>query len=241
MRNAKSTSIIEYLSKDVFPIFGVPETLYSDNGKSLVSKELEAFLSSYGIKHKKPPLYSPQSNASERVNRSLIAAIRAYIDDDHASWDSNLHHILAALRSGIHSATKVDPYYVVFGQHMIQHGSSYKLLKKLDTLGTSEIKTLSNADRQQIVRDKIKKNLQKAYERYAKTYNTRSKEVSFAEGQEIFRRNHILSDFSKNRNAKFCKKFVKGRIKKVLAFNRYKVEDLKGKTVGIYHAKDLRQ
>lgn len=241
LKNATSPSIISFLSTELFPVFGHPKVIYSDNGKQFVSKLFEEFLTTEGIHHSKPPYYSPQSNASERVNRSIVAAIRAYVAEDHSTWDANLHHIAAALRSGMHSALKMDPYFAVFGQHMVQHGGTYELLEKLSKLDSSEMKVVSNTDRQQIIRDKIQQNLAAAHEKYSKTYNTRSREVSYSAGQEIFRRNHTQSDFSKNINAKFSQKFVKGRIRKILGSNRYEIEDLAGKFVGVYHSKDLRQ
>lgn len=241
LKSATSTNIIQYLSNELFPIFGTPKVLYSDNGKQFVSKIFEEFLSNEEIQHLKPPVYSPQSNASERVNRSIVAAIRAYVAEDHTQWDTNLHHIAAALRSGEHSAIKMDPYFAVFGQYMVQHGSTYKLIQKLSKTDSSELKIISNTDRQQHIREKIRKQLEIAHDKYSKTYNLRAKEVSFKIGQEIYRRNFTQSDFAKNINAKFNKKFVKGRIKKILSHNRYEIEDLSGKVIGIYHAKDLKQ
>jgi len=41
--------------------------------------EFEALLNKSGIRHVYTAFYSPQTNGAERVNRSLMSAIRSYI------------------------------------------------------------------------------------------------------------------------------------------------------------------
>ena len=77
----------------------------------------------------------------------------------------------------------------------------------------------------------------KAYETSAKTYNLKARKLKFTPGQEVF----VLSDFKRNINAKFCRKFIKCRIRRVLGNNMYEVETLQGKSLGIVHAKDIKQ
>lgn len=121
---------------------------------------------------------------------------------------------------------------------MVQHASTYGLLRKLEAIPT-DIEVLPPPDFQQLLADKIKKNLNDAH---VEKYNTRSKEVDYQPGQEIFFRNFTQSDFTKGYNAKLAKKFVKARIRAKLGHARYQLEDLNGKLInGIYHAKDLRQ
>lgn len=54
-------------------------------------------IDTYKIKHLKTAVYSLQSNASERVNQSVISAIRAYLTEDHSDWDVYLSEIKCAL------------------------------------------------------------------------------------------------------------------------------------------------
>lgn len=71
-----SNVIVEFIEKRIFHIFGVPESITTDNGVQFKSM---AFLKSYGVFHNLTAIYSPQANASERVNRSVLAAIRSYV------------------------------------------------------------------------------------------------------------------------------------------------------------------
>lgn len=51
----------------------------------------------------------------------------------------------------------------------------------------------------------------------------------------------MLSSFEKNVNAKFCKKFSKCRIHRVVGNNMYELETLSGLPLGVYHSKDIKQ
>lgn len=65
--------------------------------------------------------------------------------------------------------------------------------------------------------------------------------VQFLPGQEVFRRNHILSDVGKNIISKFCRKYLKCRIVKPVGNNMFEVKDMQGKSLGTCHVKDLRR
>lgn len=194
----------------MFSVFGVPETLLSDNGQEFLSKDFKTFLETYGVKLINPPKHSPQANSSERVNRSIIEAIRCYIQD-HATWDENVSQISSALRSAVHSTLKTSPYQALFGHQMIQHGSDYQLLRKLDAVNTSNIEIISKNDKLQILHDYLKQKIVTAHTNSAKTYNTRTRNMSFVEDQEVFAITFPQSSFKNNYVAKFVPRFQKAR------------------------------
>lgn len=242
LRKASAKEVIDFTEKSVFQLFGVPEILYSDNGVQYKSKEFSALLTKYGVKHMTSATHAPQANASERVNRSILASIRSYIQPDQQQWDANLQAIASAMRSSIHSSTKYTPYYSVFGQHMIQHGSSYKLLKTLQKLSDGDLEILPPADIRNIMFDDIRTNLSEAHRRHEAAYNTRSRTVNFLPGQEVFRRNFAISDFAKGFNAKLGRQWIKCRVVKKLGNAMYELEDLRGNALNLpYHAKDIKQ
>lgn len=235
---ATTANVVKYLH-EVFSIFGVPESLLSDNGTQFTSKDFENFMKDLGIRHCKTGFYAPQSNASERVNRTIITSIRAYIGEKHTNWDVNLPEIMTAIRSSFHTAIKTTPYQALFSQNMIIHGAAYRLLKKLDALKGEDVQAGSTQVKSQLIREKIRKNLEKAHENYVKQYNTRAKERKFEVGQEVYRRNFVLSKAADQKCKKFARKFLKSRIKSLVGTNLYELGDINGKSVGVYHAKDL--
>jgi len=88
----------------------------------------------YGVTHVLTAVHAPQANASDRVNRSVISRIRAYVRSDKKDWDEKLSRISCALRSSVHSSIGTSPYYTVYGQHLVTSGATYSLLRKLNLL-----------------------------------------------------------------------------------------------------------
>ena len=239
LRKATTKEITKFLSGEVFYKFGVPEVVHSDNGPQFRSKEFKEFLEGFGVNHMTSAAYAPQANAAERVNQSVLAAIRTYLDSDQRDWDLHLPEIECALRSAVHSSTKCSPFFALFGTNMVTHASAYKILKKLDCLNESELNMLPTSTKLEIVRAKIRRNMHEAYEKQSKSYNFRTKNIFFKPGQEIYRKNFIQSDASKNFNAKLSKKYLPCRVVRKIGNVLYEIETLGGKPLGIYHAKHL--
>lgn len=187
------------------------------------------------------PLHSPQANASERVNRTIISAIRSYVQESHTNWDNHVDQIQTALVNTVHSSTGYSPHFLSFGQHLILHGKTYELMKELQLVDDNLASVYSNANKLSYVQDKVLKHLKKAYERQSKQYNLRTKPRNFHVGQSIFIRNFAKSDAVAKYNAKLGPKYVKGKISRVIGNVAYEVVDLNNKVLGIYHTKDIRE
>lgn len=239
LRKFTSSKIQEYLESQIFHVYGVPEEIISDNGSQFKAGEFDAFLTSYGIRHVFTAVYSPQANASERVNRSVIAGIRAYLRQDHRLWDEKLSFISCSLRNSYHQSIGNTPYRALFGMNMVTHGSSYSLLRNLRILD-EPCATMNRDDQLQIVRHDIRRKMKLACERNQERYNLRTRVPNFCVGQEVFRRNFAQSNFAKGLNAKLMPVFLKARIREKLGRHYYVLEDLQGKTIGTFHAKDIR-
>ncbi|KAM8714792.1 hypothetical protein ACLKA7_001196 [Drosophila subpalustris] len=97
MREASTADVVNFLVHEVFFKFGVPKVILSDNGRQFISKSFEAMIKAFGITDLRTPVYSPQSNASERVNRSVLSAIRAYLEEDHRECDAYLPEVEVSL------------------------------------------------------------------------------------------------------------------------------------------------
>lgn len=224
----------------MFDVFGVPEYVVTDNGSQFKSKEFEAFLTRCGIKHTFTALYSAQNNSSERVNRSVNAALRAYVENDQREWDCHLSSINSALRNSIHQTTGYSPYFIVFGQHMITHGDNYALLKSINMTSEGLVETNHRYENILNVRDRVRTNLHKSFEQNKCRYNLRSRPIQYSVGQEVYRRNFAQSDMSKSFNAKLAKTFLRARVREKVGSSYYILEDANGKLIGTFHAKDIQ-
>jgi len=202
--------VIKYLQQDLFHTFGVTETIVFDNGSQFRAEIFQKLLREYSIlySHTLTAAYSPQSNASERVNRSVIAAIRAYVIPDQKNWDEQLRSVCCALRTAVRSALRTCPYYMAFGQNFVSPGSSYKLLRALGILEDRSL-VFSKENPFERVRNKARELLKKQNEKNKRQYNLRSREVAYKEGQEVFYKNFKQSNFS----AGYCSKLGPGHVK----------------------------
>lgn len=242
LRNATALEIARYVETEVFHLFGVPESVTADNGSQFRANEFKNLLDRYGVSNISTANHSPQANASERVNRSILASVRAYVGNDHRNWDAKLTFIANALRNNVHSSTGFSPHFLVFNHHLVQHGSTYNLMRKLGSLRDPNIEILAPMEHRDLHHDRVRENLRKAHELHERTYNRRVRVVNFKPGQEVFRRNFVQSNFEKNINAKLAKKFLKCRVVRKVGTALYELEDLNGVPIPLrYHAQDLKQ
>lgn len=233
-----SKYVIEFLETEIFSIYGVPEVVVTDNGVQFKSKDFEAFLSKYGVKHICTALHSPQSNASERVNRCINEALRSFVRNDQREWDIYLSHINSSLISSVHSTTGKSPYQLVFGQNMVTHSNEYEILNNLNLLSEADTK-LSRDDEITILRNSIKNKVLAAYQRNLNSYNSKSKIKHFQIGQIVTRRNFAQSNMLKNFCVKLAPTGIKSIIIKKLGNCYFELEDFETKKKGVYHCKDI--
>jgi len=129
VKKINTAVVVNYLESELFMTYGVPESIVSDNGSQFRAEGFKKLMQQYGVTHVLTAVHAPQANASERVNRSVISGIRAYVRSDQKDWDENLSRISCALRSSMHSSIGTSPYYMVYGQHMVTSGATYSLLR----------------------------------------------------------------------------------------------------------------
>lgn len=89
-----------------------------DRGSPFVSELFKHVLTTLGSEHKLMTAYHPQTNATERVNRSLKTAIRAYVGNKHTAWECYLPQICFALRTAPHENTGDSPSMLLYGREL---------------------------------------------------------------------------------------------------------------------------
>lgn len=240
IRKFTTNIIVEILEKRVFHIFGTPETVTTDNGVQFKANLFKNFLINYGVHHNFTAIYSPQGNASERVNRSIIAAIRAYVNPSQRDWDLNISSIGCALRSVKHVAIGYSPYFMVFGQNMLTNGKMYSLLRNIDML-EEPLAYVKNDDKLELIRSEAREQIRRSYETNANRYNLRSRDIRYEPGDIVFYKNFKQSKASEHYNVKLDNKFIKATVMAKIGNVYYDLKDMSGKPVGRFHAKDLRK
>ncbi len=106
------------LLSEVFARHGAPAYLISDRGSPFVSEFFNHVLTTLGSEHRLTTAYHPETNATERVNRSLKTAICAYVGNKHTAWDRYLPQICIALRMAAHKSTGHSPSMLLYGHEL---------------------------------------------------------------------------------------------------------------------------
>ena len=110
-----ATAITAELIK-LFSVFGVPSVVHSDQGRNFESSILKATLEAFGIAKSWTTAYHPQGDGMvERLNRSLLQLLRAYVTEQ-AEWECHLPLVLYAYCSATHSSTGLSPFELMFGR-----------------------------------------------------------------------------------------------------------------------------
>ena len=79
----------------------------------MLNRTLEAF----GIRKSRTTPYHPQGDGMvERLNRTLLQMLRAYVSKS-SEWELHLPLVLFAYRSAVHPSTGFSPFELMFGRN----------------------------------------------------------------------------------------------------------------------------
>ena len=114
-RDMVASTVIRCL-RQVFSRFGIAETLVSDNGPSLIAKEVENWLSQIGCTHITSPDYHPKSNGlAERMVRTIKEHLKVTRTVNIAL---SIERFLFSYRSIPHATTKLSPSIMMLGREI---------------------------------------------------------------------------------------------------------------------------
>ena len=113
---ATADLVLEKLTQDIFPRFGLPTTLHSDRGTHFVANTVTEAAERLGIKVTTTPAYHPASNPVERFNQDLGKGISALAGKNQKDWAAMVPAVLRGARSTPHRGTQVSPFELVFGR-----------------------------------------------------------------------------------------------------------------------------
>ena len=94
-----------------------PDEILSDNGSAYVADGIARVMELVGVRHLFTPTYHPQSNSSERLNKTLETLLRPMVEDHPTDWDLYLPMALRAIRTAVNPRTGFTPYYLMFGRN----------------------------------------------------------------------------------------------------------------------------
>ena len=117
LKSTTSTDIANVLSNEIFARYGLPRYIVSDNGPQFVSNIFEDFCKTLHIGQNLTANYHPQSNMTERVNRTLKPLIAIYAQQQPHAWDKEIQKLAFAIRTAINETTGETPAFMMFGRN----------------------------------------------------------------------------------------------------------------------------
>ncbi|CAF1426814.1 unnamed protein product [Rotaria sp. Silwood1] len=115
--NQTAQTTAEALFEHYICIYGVPNTILSDQGPHFNNQLIIAFTQILGCHHIKSTPYHPQTNgAIERFNSTFERQLSKLTNKHINDWDLHLKSIVFAYNTGQHATTKYSPYQLQFGR-----------------------------------------------------------------------------------------------------------------------------
>jgi hypothetical protein len=119
-KNMTHKEVIHFLLEHIMHKFGIPQTLTTYQGSSFVSCQIHEFNESLRMKLlSSSPYYAHANGKAESSNKILIKPIKKKIEENPKRWHEVLLKALWAHRIFKHSATKVTPFELLYGQEVI--------------------------------------------------------------------------------------------------------------------------
>ncbi|KAI4882115.1 hypothetical protein NFI96_010737, partial [Prochilodus magdalenae] len=118
LRDSKTHRLCQLLRDEIFTRWGVPKYLVSDRGPQFTSQFLTDLCQKWGVTQKMTTSYHPQTNLTERVNRSLKTMIASFVGEHHEEWDKWLSEFRFALNSSCHETTGQSPAELALGRQL---------------------------------------------------------------------------------------------------------------------------
>jgi len=100
-----------------FLYHGTPKQIHSDQGAEFESRLFRQLANMLGSTKVRTSPYRPQSDGQvERMNRTILNMLSAFVSDRINDWDEHLGFALSAYRSSVHASTGCTPFAMVYGR-----------------------------------------------------------------------------------------------------------------------------
>src|SRR6202023_603459 len=111
-----AADIADLVYRSWYRQFGLPKAMTSDRDKLFTSKFWKELHKRIRIDLRMSTSFHPETDgSSERSNKSMIEALRHYVNLRHTDWGDHLIHVEAAMNNSVNATTGKSPTEIVFG------------------------------------------------------------------------------------------------------------------------------
>ena len=158
-------TIVNFLVKSVFAVFGFPRIIQSDQGTEFANALVKNILERNEITQSLSSPYHPQSNgAVERLNQTLVTKLAKLCAHDRENWDKYVPAATLAYNLSYKEKLKASPFEVMFGRSFVYWGRNPVIVGLLHSQGPNphqQEETVRRSERivayQELLRQRIRK------------------------------------------------------------------------------------
>lgn len=242
LKKSTGSTISRALIDLVFSRWGTPRVLLTDNGTEFVNKDMKSLATEYGYRQLTTPLYHPQADPVERVNRVVRTMMIAFIEEDHTNWGEHLHDFRFAHNTAQHSSTLSSPAFLNFGR---EPSAAMSLRREVE--GEAELvhqpaeSWLERMKQLDSLRNSIVHALEAAYRKQAQYYNARRRPREFEVQDLVWKKYRVLSNKTRQFSAKLTPQYHGPfKIHRKISAVVYELSNLHDLVVGKYSVQDLK-
>jgi hypothetical protein len=230
----------------------MPKSIVTDNASTFSNQIMSYLCKSWKIQHKFCSPYHPQSNLTERTNRTLKTMIRTFLDGhSHKNWAKFLPFLQLAINSSKHDSTGFSPGQIFLNKDMnlpFDNSISFtddelkSLNKSLSVKSDREI-IFDRQERYNTMLSLVCSNLDTSKIKQKQNYDKHHRDVRFQIGDLVVIKDTTLSSKDKGISAGLSPLFKAGvaTIDKVLSDLNYIIKYADGVTRGPIHIQSLRR
>jgi len=179
---ATAPEIAELYFNYVTKLHGLQKSIISDRDSKFTSRFWEELTKLWDTRLGRSTAYHPQTDGqTERTNRVLQEVLRAYVSERHHDWDKRLAAAEFAINNAPSASTGESPFYLNYGFHPLTPAT-------LDMPRPDRLRSQAAADFISKMNQDLaaaKASLERAQERQARYANTKRREESFEEGDQV--------------------------------------------------------